>query len=144
MNPIIPRLKEEEKNADLLDKMNIRSLSSQIVLPVDPKSRTEGNADVKPQESTERDGDGRQQQAEEELKRNLSDEELQEAMEKLRQLPGVKSNNLRVRLLEEDGIRKIILEDPSGKIVRRMSEAQLWASIQHVDKSTGQLLNKAM
>lgn len=124
--------------------MNIRSVSPQIILPTEPKSKTEGNADVKPQESTERDGDGRQHQGEQELKRHLTDEELTEAMEKLRQLPGVKNNNLRVRLVEEEGIKKILLEDPSGKIIRRMSEAQLWSSVQYLDKSTGQLLNKAM
>lgn len=124
--------------------MNIKSLGTQIILPVDPKSRTEGNRDVKPQESTERDADGRQQNPDQELKRHLSDEEILEAMEKLRQLPGVKNNNLRVRLVVEEDMRKILIEDPEGKVVRRLSEAQLWASIQHLDKATGQIFDKAM
>jgi hypothetical protein len=127
-----------------LNEMNIKSLGTPLILQIDSKPRVEGQQKVQPRESSERDADGRQQQADEGLKRHLTDEEILEAMDKLRQLPGVQNNNLRVRLVTEAGIKRVFIEDPEGRVVRRLSESQLWAAVQHLDKSTGQLINKAM
>lgn len=124
--------------------MNIKSIGPQIIVPVEQKNRAETTDGVKFQESTERDANGRRQESEEEAKRNLSDEELQEALKKLKELPGVKTHNLQVRLAEEEGVKVVFLEDPQGKIIRRLSEAQLWAAVQHMDKATGQIFDKAM
>ena len=141
----ISRLIRFSKCADLVNEMNIKSLGPQLVLPIEQKPRAEGSKNVKTHESgADRDADGRQQQGEGELKRHLTDEEILECMDKLRQLSGVKNNNLRVRLVTEDGIKKIVIEDPQGNVVRRLSESQLWSSVQHIDKTTGQFLNKAM
>ena len=120
--------------------MNVKSVTSQLILPVEPKTRGEGSQEIKPQESADRDADGRRQNPDEEVRRNLSDEELQEAMEALKKLPGFSTNNLTVKLIVENEIRKVIIEDPQGQVVRRLSEAQLWAVTHQSDKATGQIL----
>lgn len=79
-------------------------------------------------------------------KRNLSDEEIQEAIKHLEALPGVKDNELRIRLERVDGIPVVYVEDRQGKVVRRIPESELSmvkARTQE-SKTTGNLLNRAM
>ncbi len=79
-------------------------------------------------------------------KRGLTDEELQAAVQHLEGLAGVKDNGLRIRLEKNDGIPVVYVEDPTGKVVRRIPESELSQikSRASDSKSTGQLLNKAM
>lgn len=83
---------------------------------------------------------------EEAPKRGLSDEEIQAAIAQLEALPGVKDNGLRVRLEKKDGIPVVYVEDPTGRVVRRIPESELSLMKNRAadSKSTGQLLNKAM
>lgn len=105
------------------------------------KKRTEANA------ATDRDADGKQSDAEEQPKRHLSPEEIQDAIKFLENLQGVKDNNLVVRLEENDGINVIYIEDPTGKTVRRLAEADLHSVLKSRNdaqsKSSGNLLNKS-
>lgn len=103
---------------------------------VDKRALTSGTAD--------RDANGQSQQEQQKPKRNLSPEELQEAVAYLEALDGVKLNNLKVRLVTEGGINVVHIEDQSGKVVRRIPEAELSALTQNRQKKSGHLLNKAM
>ena len=87
-----------------------------------------------------------QQQSGESPRRNLSDEEIQEAIKHLEALPGVKDNGLRVRLERNDGIPVVYVEDRDGKVVRRIPETELSMikARSSDNKSTGNLLNRAM
>ena len=97
--------------------------------------------------TSDRDANGQQPQGDAPPKRNLTDEELQEAMKILESLPGVKDNGLTFRLMRgENGVPVVHVEDRLGKIVRRIPESELsQLKARNVDpKSTGNLLNKAM
>ncbi len=79
-------------------------------------------------------------------RRNLSEEEIQEAIKHLEALPGVKDSGLRVRLERTDGIPVVYVEDRDGKVVRRIPETELSMikARSQDNKSTGNLLNRAM
>lgn len=123
--------------------MNVKSLGPQIVQPPTVK-KSEGTTRTTLKESVDRDANGRQDQGQEEPKRHLKDEEFQEALQILKDLPGVKQSNLVVRVESRDDHRIIFIEDIKGHVVRRLSEADLWAVTRDKSKATGQIYDKAM
>lgn len=122
--------------------MNIKNVSTIPILPVDPKQRVEGN--VRAAGTTDRDADGRRQQQEPENKRHLTQQEFDDAMKALEAMPGLKSNNLTLKVEIQDDHRVVFIIDPQGKIVRRLSESQLWSATRDKDRQTGKILDKAM
>lgn len=122
--------------------MNIKSVLPNPVPAIDPKQKVEKN--VRAQSSTDRDADGRRDSAEKEQKRNLSQQEFDEALKALENLPGLKSSNLSIKVETVGEIRTVLIVAPDGKIVRRLSESQLWAATRDQDRKTGTILDKAM
>ena len=122
--------------------MNIKNVVPAPILPIEPKHRIEGN--TKTRSSGDRDGNGRREQPEPELKRNLSQQEFDDALKALAETPGLKSNNLELKVEVTDGIRIILIVAPDGAVVRRLSESQLWSSTRDKDRQTGKFLDKAM
>lgn len=118
--------------------MNIRSIASILSpQPIRPKDKKAGEA------SKDRDPQN-QQQAEDHRRRNLSEQELLEAMEYLRGLQGVKDNNLTVRLDKRDGINVLYIEDSHGKVVRRIPEAEIALLNRDKEQKKGQIFDKAL
>lgn len=122
--------------------MNIKNVSTAPILPLDPKQRVEGN--VRAKGSTDRDADGKREQGEQEAKRHLTQQEFDESLKALEELPGLKSNNLMIKVETVEDHRVILIVDATGKIVRRLSESQLWLATRDRDKQTGRILDKAM
>jgi len=122
--------------------MNIKTLNNNPILPVEPKRRVEVNP--RAQASTDRDANGRQDQAEKELKRHLTQQEFDDAIKVLEETPGLKANNLTIKVEVKEDCRVIEIVDSTGKTVRRLSEAQLWAATRDKDKQTGKIFDKAM
>ncbi|CAN5548892.1 hypothetical protein BH10BDE1_BH10BDE1_32110 [soil metagenome] len=99
--------------------------------------------------SADRDPNGQQEKEGEPQGRNLSEEEIQEAIKILEALPGVKDNGLQFKLShDDDGIPVVRVHDRDGKIVRRISETELSQVKSRQTggtvKTTGNILNKAM
>lgn len=97
--------------------------------------------------SADKDADGRQQNPGEESHRNLSDEEIQEAISILESMAGVKDSGLKFKLVRgEAGVPVVHVEDRDGKIVRRIAEAELGQVKARTasNKTTGNILNRAM
>jgi uncharacterized FlaG/YvyC family protein len=121
--------------------MNIKGIVSNII-PLDLKSidlrKTRNTPDRDPQQ-----GGGDNSQAKQ---HKLSESELEEALKILRELPGVKANNLQFRVERANDRIVVYLEDPTGKVLRRMPDQELYALIKNhnPDKSRGHLLNKAL
>ena len=122
--------------------MNIKSLCTSSVIPIDPKQRVEGN--VRTQGSTDRDANGRRDPKEEEQKRHLTQQEFDDALKVLTAHPGLKANDLIIKVEVQDDHRVILIVDPEGKVVRRLSEGQLWSATRDKDRQTGRILDKAM
>ena len=122
--------------------MNIKQISTHSVIPLEPKQKVEANS--RTVEANDRDANGRQENQEKEPKRHLSEVEFQEALKILSEDAGLKANQLLIHVEQKDDCRVVIISDQSGQVVRRLSEAQLWASTRDKDRATGRILDKAM
>lgn len=122
--------------------MNIKTVSANAILPPDPKNRVEGG--VRTKGSADRDANGKREQREPEVKRQLTDAEFDEALKVLKDLPGLKANDLTVTVSMDNGVRIVTIEDSSGKLIRRLSDSQLWLATRDKDRQTGTILDKAM
>ena len=122
--------------------MNIKNVATAPILPVDPKQKVEGNA--RAANTGDRDGNGRREQPEPELKRKLTQQEFDDAIKALGETPGLKSNNLSIKVEVQGDHRVIFIVAPDGAIVRRLSESQLWSATRDKDRQTGKFLDKAM
>lgn len=75
----------------------------------------------------------------------MSDEQLQKALEHLRQLSAVKEHRWTVELVTTDDLKKFVLiKDNLGTLIRRIPEAELW-TLKADDgvQPKGQLLKKS-
>jgi hypothetical protein len=123
--------------------MNIKLLNnSPTIAQVDSKQRVDGN--TRTQNSADRDADGRRDQPEEEQKRHLTQQEFDDALKALEGLPGLKANNLSIKVEAKPDSRVVLIVDSTGKVVQRLSEQRLWASTRDKDRQTGKILDKAM
>jgi uncharacterized FlaG/YvyC family protein len=102
-----------------------------------PSTRSKTDAD------NEREGNG-QASGEGQKRRALTPEEITDAVKYLEGLPGVKENNLTIRVAATDGITVVYIEDRDGKVVRRIPESELAFLTSNRQKKSGNLLNKAL
>ena len=124
--------------------MNIKSIVTNTAA-VERTQSTEITKEVRSENSSkDRDADGRRQHGEEPRKEHLTEDELQLAIKSLKDLDGVKKNDLIVELAQSGEIRVAIVKDKLGNIIRRIPERDLWALTQESSLKTGQLYNKAM
>jgi len=73
----------------------------------------------------------------------MSDEQMQKCLEHLRSLPGVKDHHFSVELVKEKDKRFVLIKEPGGKVVRRISEAELWTlQVVASEEKKGQILRK--
>ena len=118
--------------------MNIKSITGPII-PQDIK-KIEKRA-----QDTSADRDPTPQNGEEKPQpHKMSDEELENALSFLRNLKGVKDNNLQLRVEKNDGTLVVFIEDLNGKVIRRIPENDLWLLTRDPEKSKGNLFDKAM
>lgn len=110
------------------------------------KKQEASNQNRQTEATADREGNGQSQSQGEETRRNLSEEEIQEAIKFLEGLPGVKDNGLTFKLVRTDGVPVVYVEDRTGKVIRRIPETELSQvkSRMSGEKKTGNLLNKAM
>jgi uncharacterized FlaG/YvyC family protein len=122
--------------------MNIKGIVSNLI-PVDflkkpDRKRTQGATDRDPQQGGAGDAPPEQHR--------FTDEELESAMKLLKELPGIKENNLQFRVERNDKRVVVFLEDYTGKVIRRIPDTELWVLLKNRqrDQSRGNLLNKAL
>jgi uncharacterized FlaG/YvyC family protein len=110
------------------------------LIPFDVKKITRTRAEA----SSDRDADGKRENSpKKQPRRNLSEEELNNAIKHLKELKGVKDHNLNVRLARENGVPVALIEDHKGKVVRRIPETEL-SMLDTNEKSKGNLLDKSL
>lgn len=130
--------------------MNIRSIRPKIYLPQE-KSKTEAQKEIRKEVSISTDykeKEGRNPEGEErgehQKSRPLNDEEIEEALSKLKEFSGFKKNHLSIRI-QKRGKKKIFcIENSSGELVRRISEDEISTLLESRDKIKGQIFDKAM
>ena len=120
--------------------MNIRAIAGQLFTsPIQKKDQT------KTETHPDRDAHPEYQQGSggNTPDRHMNELELAQVVENLKSMKGVTDHGLTVRLVMEGGIARVFIESPDGKVVRRVSEKDLWSVLKNKEKSTGNLLDKA-
>ncbi len=121
--------------------MNIRSVSNPA--PLLGKEKVEASKTIKSDETSEREGNGQQPYPDGEAHRALTDEELDQVVEKIKAHDGIQKNGLLVKLVEENGQKIVKLETPEGKIVKRFVERDLYFFLTHSGSEEFHLVNKS-
>ncbi len=123
--------------------MNIKGLVG-TVLPFPVKKNEEAKAKSALNADNEKEGNGQSSPGGDQRRRNLTPEEITEAVKHLENLDGVKNHGLKVRKETNDGITVVYVEDRDGKIVRRIPESELSLLTGNREKKSGNLLNRAL
>lgn len=121
--------------------MNIRALVGNLI-PVDFTAKADRK---KMKETGDRDPGQNNGGGEEPEQHRFTDQELEEALKFLKANPGIKNNNLFLKVERNQNRITVFVQDPTGKIIRRISDTELWAMVKKNDQtSRGTLLNKAL
>jgi uncharacterized FlaG/YvyC family protein len=123
--------------------MNIKGLLGNILptSPLRPAERTERA--IKSDSTSDRDANGQQAGGGEQQQREpMTDEQLQKALEQLKNLSGVKDHNWNVELVTIENKKFALVKDVNGNIIRRIPELDLWSLPTGNEPGKGQLLKK--
>ena len=123
--------------------MNIKGLVNSIsptdIRPVEKTERT-----IKSDETHDRDANGQQTfgQNQEQQREPMSDDQLEKAMQHLRDLPATKEHKWQISLDVSEKGKFVLVKDNLGNVIRRIPELELW-TLPSDQSPKGQLLKKA-
>ena len=112
------------------------------VLPMNLRGKEKVERTIKSDSTTDRDANGQMPGGGQDQHPPMSDEQFKRALEHLRALDVVKDHSLSVEVSESEGKKFVLLKEPSGKVVRRIPEAELWSLQASKNSEKGQLLRK--
>lgn len=118
------------------------------ILPINVKQKTGVDRSIKSGNTTDRDANGQaayDQNQQQQQRPPMTEEQLEKALQQLREYPAIKEHNLTVELVEQAGRRFVFLKESDGKVIRRIPEAELWTlpnMSPNDPKPKGQLLRK--
>ena len=124
--------------------MNIKGVLGAII-PTQVRATEKVERGIKSDNSSaDRDANGQMFQGEQQKKERppMDDEQKKQALEHFKNMAVVKENNLTVQWHQADGRSFILLKDHTGKILRRVSEAELWDLKDAKENEKGQLLRR--
>lgn len=125
--------------------MDIKNALNSI-LPLDLRPKEGVDKSIKAGSTTDRDANGQQQYQQQDQKRDpMTEEQLQKALDILKSYPAVKEHGLSVELVLLEGKHFVLLKESDGKLIRKISEAELWTLPDLKEWETskkGQLLRK--
>lgn len=125
-----------------LDPMDVRNVLGSLI-PTNITKKDPTDKIIKSDSTTERDGNGQMPFGDgQDQKPPMSEEQLKKAVEHLASHAAVKENNLSVELVKIDGKNFVLIKEPSGKIVRRIPEIDLWTLKDVQENEKGQLLRR--
>ena len=123
--------------------MNIKGLVNNVI-PFTTKKKEEVKTQSAFDADNSKEGNGQSSEGGDQRRRNLSPEEIADAIQHLENLSGIKENGLTVRAETNDGVTVVYVEDRDGKIVRRIPESDLSLLTGNKERKTGSLLNRAL
>jgi uncharacterized FlaG/YvyC family protein len=121
--------------------MDIRNVVGRL-LPVNLRKNDPVERTIKSDSATDRDANGQMPQKEPEKQPPMTDEELEQAIEHLRNLAVIKDRNLTVELTTAGNKKFVLIKEPDGKVVRRIHEEELWSLKDTKENEKGQLLRR--
>ena len=125
--------------------MDIKAALNSI-MPISVRSKDPTSKAIKSGNTTDRDANGQSgYQQQKQQHPPMSEEQFKKALEHIAEIPAVKEHSLVAEPIEQDGKRFVLLKEPSGKIIRRIPEVELWSLPvfkENEPHGKGQLLSK--
>jgi uncharacterized FlaG/YvyC family protein len=127
--------------------MDIKNALNSI-LPINLRAKPEVDRSLKSGNTTDRDANGQttyDQNQQQQHREPMTEEQLQKALQHLKDLPAVKEHNWTVELLLVDGKRFVLLKEANGTLIRKIPEFDLWTlpvMSESEPNKKGQLLSK--
>ena len=123
--------------------MNIKSvIPNNLISPV--KTLDKVDRMIKSDSTHDRDANGQQAYDHNQKQHEpMTEEQLKEAMEHLKNLPFVKEHKWQIQLVVEDEKRFVLVKDNLGEVIRRFPEIDLWTLPVDLEDRRGQLLKKS-
>ncbi len=127
-----------------MDIKSVRNIFNQTMITA--KSDVTKKSEIKSDGSTERDANGQMPGRQEESPKDLNEEERQKVLASVKQLAGVKDNNLTVRMQFINDKYFVFIEDVKGKVIRRVDINELAHMLKEKDPSSekGSFFNRAL
>lgn len=124
--------------------MNIKGLIPNILNVKDVRSVDNIGKTIKSDESHDRDANGQQSYGENqrEQREPMNDEQLEKAIEHLKNLPATKEHRWTVHLEVLPEGRSVLVKDNLGNLIRRIPELELW-TLPTDNSPRGQLLKRS-
>lgn len=126
--------------------MDIKNALNSI-LPIQLQQKPTIDRSIKSGGATDRDANGQMAYDQQKNKQQqpMTEEQFEKALKALKELPAVKDHHLTTEIVMIDGKRFVLLKEPSGKLLRKISENELWTLPTMKDSDPnkkGQLLRK--
>ncbi|MCK6599966.1 MAG: hypothetical protein L6Q37_16495 [Bdellovibrionaceae bacterium] len=123
--------------------MNIKSvIPNNLISPI--KTLDKVDRMIKSDSTHDRDANGQQAYDQNQKQHEpMTEEQLKEAMEHLKNLPFVKEHKWQIQLVVEDAKRYVLVKDNLGEVIRRFPEIDLWTLPVDLEDRRGQLLKKS-
>ena len=121
--------------------MNIRSLSNPAALL--GKEQVEASKTIKSDETSEREANGQQPFSDGEPYRELTDEEFDQVLEKLKAHDGIVKNGLLIEVEQGAGQKIVKLVSSDGNVVKRFVERDLYFFLTQSADEDIRLVNKS-
>ena len=123
--------------------MNIKGLFGANISPISPIKAGATQRTIKSDSTSDRDANGQQAGGGEQQQREpMNEEQIQKALDHLKNLPGVKEHNWQVELVIVENKKFVIVKDSNDVIIRRIPELDLWTLESDSLQGKGQLLKK--
>jgi hypothetical protein len=121
--------------------MNIKGLLGNNIAPTVRSAEKVEQRKIASDSAHDRDPNGQQQQ-EEPKHGPMSDEQIQQSMDHLRELPAVKENKWTVELSVEARGKFVLIKDNLGNTIRKIPENELWSLPMFDPRAKGNLLKR--
>lgn len=123
--------------------MNIKGLLGPNITPQVRSSDKVEKAGIKSDSAHDRDANGQQTYQQDQQKKGpMSEEQLQKAVEHLRQLPAAKEHHWSVELAVIQNKKFILIKDNLGAVIRKIPEHELWVLPLFEEARKGNLFKK--
>ncbi|KYG69439.1 hypothetical protein AZI87_09670 [Bdellovibrio bacteriovorus] len=123
--------------------MNIKGMISNILPNTEVRSVDRTGQAIKSDQTNDRDANGQEMYGgNQEQREPMTDEQLEKAMEHLRNLPAMKEHKWTVELDADEKGRFVIVKDNLGTVIRRIPELELW-TLPSDNSHRGQLLKRS-
>lgn len=122
--------------------MNIKGLLGPNISPIVRTTEKAEQRGIKSDSAHDRDPNGQQNAGEQPQHGPMSDEQLQQAMEHLKELAAVKENKWTVELSAEARGKYVLIKDNLGTVIRKIPESELWTLPLFDPRPKGHLLKR--